>query len=51
MSLDDTKASMVYNINLLSPTLTNAISLVDYYDGNLSRTAIASVPLNQIQLT
>ena len=43
VTLDDAKASLVYNINLLSPILTNAISLVDYYDGSLSRTAIASV--------
>jgi nitrogen fixation protein len=47
VTLDDAKASMVYNISLLSSTLTNAVSLVDYYDGSLNRTAIATVSANE----
>ena len=43
VTLDDAKASMVYNISLLSPTLTDAVNLVDNYNGSLNRTAIATV--------
>ncbi|GGE48017.1 heme-binding HmuY-like protein [Pedobacter psychrotolerans] len=43
VTLDDAKAAMIYNISFQSSTLTNAVSLVDSYDGNLNRTAIATV--------
>ncbi|TKC08116.1 hypothetical protein FA048_13225 [Pedobacter polaris] len=43
VTLDDAKTTLVYNINLQSSTLANAVSLVDNYNGSLNRTAIASI--------
>jgi len=42
VTLDDAKTTLVYGLNLQS-SYTNGISLVDFYDGSLSRTAIATV--------
>lgn len=43
VTLDDAKANPVYGFNPQTTTLTNAVNLVDSYDGSLTRTAIATV--------
>ncbi|RZK46169.1 MAG: hypothetical protein EOO87_24000, partial [Pedobacter sp.] len=41
VTLDDAKANSVYGFNPQTTTLTNAVNLVDSYDGSLTRTAFA----------
>jgi hypothetical protein len=43
VTLDDAKANFVYAFNPQTTTLTNAVNLVDSYDGSLNRTAITAV--------
>lgn len=43
VTLADAKASKIYNVNLFDPTLVGGVGLVDYYNGDLSRTAIANI--------
>ena len=43
VTLDDAKANFVYGFNPQTTTLTNAVNLVDSYDGSLTRTAIAAI--------
>ena len=49
VTLADVKASKIYNVNLFDPLLTDGVSLVDFYTGDLTRTAIGNVSATEAE--